>query len=68
MKKLIALGLLLCTLLAVVPAFMMAASGNEAVPAAKTPTYDDLYVTEGRVAHLVADEASVDLENGTWTS
>ena len=69
MKKLIAVSLLLCTVLAVIPAFAMMASGDEAAAAAVTvPDYEDLYITDGLSAHFVVDAASVDLSSGTWTS
>lgn len=69
-KKLVCLLLVLCTVLAVVPAFMMAAFGDGADSSApvNVPEYDDLYVTDGLSVLLVADAASVDLAAGTWTS
>ena len=69
-KKLVCLLLVLCTVLAVVPAFMMAAFGDGADSSASVsvPKYDDLYVTDYLRVHLVADAASVDLVRGTWTS
>ena len=65
-KKLLCMALILCTVLTLVPAFMMAASGDGAEGKTAVPDYDDLYVTDGLVAHFVADEESVDLATGTF--
>ena len=67
-KKLLCMALILCTVLAAVPAFMTAAFGNGAESKAAVPDYDELYVTDGLAAHFVADAESVDLAAGTWTS
>ena len=68
MKKLIALCLLLCTVLALLPAVWLAASGTDGTSEAPSLTYNDLYIKDGLAVHLVADEESVDLSTGTWAS